>query len=55
MTDELKSWVADPLLQVVFWTSEKVISNNDLNVKEQSQHPKCLQDKTHSKDPGIQR
>jgi len=54
MTDELKSWVADPLLQVVFWTSEKVISNNDLNVKERSQDPKYLQDKTQSKDPRIQ-
>ena len=30
VTNELKSWVTDPLLEVFFRSSEVVISNNDL-------------------------
>jgi hypothetical protein len=53
MADELKSWVADPLLQVVFWTSEKVISNDDLNTKEHGQHGKGMEDMIHSQQGSL--
>lgn len=30
MTDKLKSWMTNPFFEVVLWSSEVVIRNNDL-------------------------